>query len=198
MRVLGPLARLIGAVWMIALALFGLGVAMYCFAAVITLGSARPDRLLDLPSVRRHVGRWLDQVAAPGSTAGLALLCGLGAMLLGVLLLIGVLGRRKQRVAILEYDDSDGTVAARPKPLRDMTLALAERARGATSIKRPGLSLSRRGTRGRLRLHATRTRTSDPQEVKDAVISAVQPISDPFHLKPRVQIRLGESGNRTQ
>lgn len=198
MRVLGPLARLIGAVWMIALALFGLGVAMYCFAAVITLGSARPDRLLDLPSVRSHVGRWLDQVAAPGSTAGLALLCGLGAMLLGVLLLIGVLGRRKQRVAILDHDDSDGTVAARPRPLRDMTLALAEQARGATSIKRPRLSLSRRGTRGRLKLNATRTRTSDPQEVKDAVISAVQPISDPFHLKPRVQIRLGESGNRTQ
>ena len=198
MRVLGPLARLIGAVWMIALALFGLGVAMYCFAAVITLGSARPDRLLDLPSVRSHVGRWLDQVAAPGSTAGLALLCGLGAMLLGVLLLIGVLGRRKQRVAILDHDNSDGTVAARPRPLRDMTLALAEQARGATSIKRPRLSLSRRGTRGRLKLNATRTRTSDPQEVKDAVISAVQPISDPFHLKPRVQIRLGESGNRTQ
>ena len=128
----------------------------------------------------------------------MALLCGLGAMLLGVLLLIGVLGRRKQRVAILDHDDSDGTVAARPRPLRDMTLVLAEQARGATSIKRPRLSLSRRGTRGRLKLNATRTRTSDPQEVKDAVISAVQPISDPFHLKPRVQIRLGESGNRTQ
>ena len=38
MTLLDPLARLIGAVWMIALALFGLGVAMYCFAAVITLG----------------------------------------------------------------------------------------------------------------------------------------------------------------
>ena len=198
MRILGPLARLIGTIWMVVLALFGLGVAMYCFDAVISLGSARPDRLLDLPDVRRHVGRFLDQTAAPGPTAGLALLCGVVAMLLGILLVIGVLGRRKQRLAILDHEHLQGAVAARPKPLREMTLALAEQARGATSIKRPRLSLSRRGTRGRLKLDAARTRTSDPQEVKDAVISAVAPITEPFHLKPRVQVRLGEPGSRTQ
>jgi hypothetical protein len=198
MRVVGPLARLIGAVWMVALALVGLGVAMYCFAAVISLGSARPDRLLHLPSVRGRVGRFLDQISAPGSAAGLALLCGLGAMLLGILLITGVLGRRKQRLAILEHEHQQGAVAARPKPLRDMTQALAEQARGATSVKRPKLSLSRRGTRGRLRVNATRTHSSDPKEVTNAVISAVQPITEPFHLQPRVRIRLGESGSRTQ
>lgn len=198
MSLLGPLARLVGVVWMVVLALLGLGVAMFCFDAVITLGSARPDRLLGLPGVRRHVGRFLDRVAAPGSTAGLALLCGLGAMLLGVLLLIGVLGRRRQRLAILERDGQTGAVAARPKPLRDMARALAEPARGATSVKRPRLSLSRRGTRGRLKVDATRTRTADPAEVKAAVEQAVAPISEPFHLKPRVRVRLGASGSRTQ
>ena len=65
------------------LALFGLAVAMYCVDALVGLGSVRPDRLLHLPSVRDHVGHFLNQLAAPGSTAGLALLCGLGAMLPG-------------------------------------------------------------------------------------------------------------------
>ena len=198
MSLLRTLARVIGAVWMVVLALSGLAVAMYCFDAVVSLGSARPDRLLGCPSVRRHVGRFLDQVAAPGSTAGLALLCGLGAMLIGVLLLIGVVGRRKQRLAILEQDSETGAVAARPRPLRDMARALAEPVRGATSVKRPRLSLSRRGTRGKLKVNATRTRTTDPKELKAAVEKAVAPISEPFSLKPRVRVRLGESGNRTQ
>ncbi len=198
MRLLRPLARLIGALWMLVLALFGLAVAMYCFDAVVSLGSARPDRLLGLQGVRRHVGRFLDQVAAPGSTAGLALLCGLGAMLLGVLLLVGVAGRRKQRLVVLEHDRQTGAVAARTKPLREMAWTLAQQARGATSVKRPQLSLSRRGTRGRLTMNATRARTTEPQELKDAVVRAVEPISEPFNLKPRVRVRLGESGSRAR
>ncbi|MGZ6669485.1 MAG: hypothetical protein ACXVH3_32910, partial [Solirubrobacteraceae bacterium] len=98
MVLLRALARLIGAVWMLVLALLGLGIALYCFDALISLGSARPDRLLNLARVRRHLGRFLDQIAAPGPTAGVALLCGLGAMLLGVLLLLGTLRSRKQRL----------------------------------------------------------------------------------------------------
>ena len=120
MALLRVLARMVGVIWMLVLALFGLGVAMYCVDALVGLGSVRPDRLLDLPGVRDHVGRFLDQVAAPGPTAGLALLCGLGAMLLGVLLLIGVLGRRKQRLVILEHGDQTGAIAARRRPLGEM------------------------------------------------------------------------------
>lgn len=198
MVLLRVLARVVGAVWMLVLGLFGLGVAMYCFDAVIRLGSARPDRLLDLPAVRRHVGRFLDQVAAPGSTAGLALLCGLGAMLLGILLWMGVLGRRRQRLAILEQERQTGAIAARPKPLRDMARALAEPARGAASVKRPKLSLSRRGTRGKLTVNATRARSTDPRELKTALEQAVEPITEPFGLKPRVRVRLGEPGRRAQ
>ena len=95
MSLLRVFGRMVGVVWMLVLALFGLAVAMYCVDALVGLGSVRPDRLLGLPGVRRHVGRFLDQVAAPGSTAGLALLCGLGAVLLGIVLLIGALGSRK-------------------------------------------------------------------------------------------------------
>jgi len=198
MWVLRPLVRLIGVLWMLVLALFGLAVAAYCVDALVSLGSARPDRLLHLPSVRRHVGRFLDQLAAPGSTAGLALLCGLGAMLLGILLLIGVVGRRKQRLVILSQGRKSGAIAARARPLQDMARALAEPTSGATSVRRPRLSLARRGTRGKLKVNATRTRTTDPRELQTAVEKALEPITEPFGLRPRVRIRLGEAGNRAQ
>jgi hypothetical protein len=198
MALLRPLVRLIGVVWMLVLALFGLAVALYCVDALVSLGSVRPDRLLHLPSVRRHVGRFLDQVAAPGSTAGLALLCGLGAMLIGVLLLIGVIGRRRERLVILEQDQQSGVVAARRRPLGDMARALGEAASGATSVKRPRFSLSRRGTRGKLKVNATRARTTDPRELQTALEKAVEPITGPFGLRPRVRVRLGESGNRVR
>lgn len=198
MALLRTVARVVGAVWMVVLALFGLGVALYCFDALVSEGSVRPDRLLDLPGVRRHVGRFLDRLAAPGSTAGLALLCGLAAMLLGVLLLVGVLGRRRERLVILDHDDQSGVVAARRRPLGEMVRALAEPTRGATSVKRPKFSLSRRGTHGKLKLNATRTRKTDPRELQAALETAVEPITDPFGLRPRVRVRLGESGNRVQ
>jgi hypothetical protein len=198
MALLRVFARTAGVVWMLVLALFGLAVAMYCVDALVGLGSVRPDRLLGLPGVRRHVGRFLDQVAAPGSTAGLALLCGLGAMLLGILLLIGVLGRRKQRLVMLDQDHQAGAVVARRRPLGDMARSLAESTPGATRVKRPKFSLSRRGTRGTLRVNATRARGTDPRELSTAIERAVEPITEPFGLKARVRVRLAESENRVQ
>jgi hypothetical protein len=198
MALLRVLARLIGGVWLLVLALLGLGIALYCLDALISLGSARPDRLVHLVSVRGHVGRFLDQIAASGPTAGLALLCGLGAMLLGILLLLGTVSRRQQHLAVLEHDSDTGDLAARPRTLREMTRALAQGARGATSVKRPKLALSRDGTRGRLSVKATHASSTDPQVLERAVRDAVQPISAPFALKPRVRVRLGQRSARVQ
>jgi hypothetical protein len=192
------LSRLIGAIWMLAIALFGLGVALYCLDAVINLGSIRPDRLLDLPSVRRHVGRFLAQIAAPGSTAGLALLCGLGAMAIGVLLLVGTLRSSRQRLAVLDTDSGAGTVAARPRVLAEMSRYLAEQAEGAARVRRPRLSLSRSGRRGRLTVRTTRTRTSDPRVLRQAITDAVAPVSEPFALRPRVSVKLSDGRGRVQ
>ncbi len=198
MALLRAFARMVGVIWILVLALFGLGVAMYCVDALVGLGSIRPDRLLGLPGVRDHVGRFLDQVAAPGPTAALALLCGVGAMLLGVLLLIGILGRRRQHLVILERHDRTGSIAARRRPLGEMARALAEPVHGATSVKRPKLMLSQRGTRGTLKLDATRTRTTDPRELQTSIEQAVEPITEPFGLTPRVRVRIGEPGHRVQ
>jgi len=198
MLLLRALMRLVGMLWMLVLALLGLGIAAYCLDGFVSLGSVRPDRLLGLSAVRRHVGRFLDQIVAPGTTAALALLCGLGAMILGVVLLVGVLRSRRHRLVVLEQDSSTGTLAARPGTLRDMARALAEQAPGATSVKRPKLALSRRGTRGRLKVTASRARTGDPGEIERALKQRLAPISQPFHLRPRVRVRLGGRGQRVQ
>jgi hypothetical protein len=198
MLLLRAFARLVGAILMLVIALFGLGLALYCLDALVSLGSARPDRLVQLSSVSRHVGRFLAQIAAPGTTAGLALLCGVGAMAIGTLLVLGTLRSSRRRLAVLDADSANGTVAARPRVLGDMSRDLAQQTEGAARVKRPHLSLSRSGRRGRLRVRSTRTRTSDPRAVKQALTDAVAPVTEPFSLKPRVSVKLAEGRGRVQ
>lgn len=192
------MARLVGSLLMVVLALLGLGVAAYCLDGFIGLGSARPDRLLGLPAARRDVGHFLAQLAAPGDTAGLALVCGIGSILLGLLLLRALLGSSKERLVVLDTDADGATLAARPRPLQAMARVLAEQAPGITNVKRPKLTLSRRGTRGRLKVTASHRRTSERDEVQRAVRSQLEPISGPFNLTPRVRVHVGEPGERVQ
>jgi len=191
------MSRLVGMLWMLTLALAGLGITVYCLDGFISLGSARPDRLLGLTGVRHHVGRFLAQIALPGPTAALGLLCGVAAVLIGLVLLVGTLRSRNERLVVLERDAS-GTLAAKSRTLGAMARAMAEQAPGATNVTRPRLKLSRRGNRGRLKLTASRTRTSDPSEVQNAIHARLEPISKPFALKPRIRVRLGKQGERVQ
>jgi hypothetical protein len=195
---LRAMARLVGSLLMVLWALLGLGVAAYCLDGFIGLGSARPDRLLGLPAARRDVGHFLAQLAAPGNTAGLALLCGIGAMLLGLLLLRAILRSSKERLVVLHTDADGATLAARPRTLRAMARALAEQVSGITNVKRPKLTLSRRGTRGRLKVTASRHRTTGPDEVQRAVTSQLEPLSGPFNLTPRFRVHVGQPGERVQ
>lgn len=195
---LRPLVRLISVLWLLALGLVALGVAVYCLDGLISLGSARPDRLIGLVSVRRHVGDFLGQLAAPGSVAWLSLLCGVGAILVGLALLIGIFRRPRERLALLESDPRAGTLAARQGTLRDMIRALVEQTRGATSVKRPRVSPARRGTGGRVTVQVSRSRTIDGQELQRTVGEALGPITEPFELRSRVRVRLGERGDRVQ
>jgi hypothetical protein len=192
------MARLVGSLLMVVLALLGLGVAAYCFDGFIGLGSARPDRLLGLPAARRDVGHFLAQLATPGNTAGAALVCGIGTILLGLLLLRALLGSSKERLVVLDTDAEGGMLAARRRALQTMARVLAEQTPGITHVKRSKLALSRRGTRGRLKVTASRNRASERDEVQRAVRSRLEPISGPFNLKPRVRVHVGQPGERVQ
>ena len=195
--ILRAFSRVIGMLLMFALALICLGVALYCLDGLISLGSIRPDRLLHLPSFRHHVGHFLVQIATPGTTAGLALAGGVVAVLIGLALLVGVLRPGKERLVVLE-SGGDGSLAARPRVVRAMAQALAEQSPGASSISRPRLKSARRGTGGRMTVTAAATPISDAGEVRAAVARQLEPLSEPFHLRTRIQVHAGERGERVQ
>src|SRR5205807_3671923 len=90
--------------------------------------------LLHLASLRGTVGQWLVQLESPGSVAVLAGACGIGAILLGLLLLAGVLVPRRERLVTLSHGDP-GTVAARRRPLAHVATTLVERERGVTEAR---------------------------------------------------------------
>lgn len=191
MIVLRAISRVVTLLWLIVLGAAGVGLAMYCLDSALHFGPASPDRLLGLPALRRHVGGYLDGLAAPGSVAVLALVIGVVAMGLGLLLILGLVGRTRERLAVLERDGT-GMTAARKRTLGRAAQALAERAADVTEVRRPRLRLGRRkGAGGRLRMVAVRTPDGDTRQVSSGVKEAVAPVADPFRLRTRVRIRSG-------
>jgi len=193
------LARLVSLLWLLALAAIALGVAAYCLDGLVGLGSARPDRLLSLPDVRRHVGRFLDQLGAHGPVATLSLLCGVGAVVAGLILLVGLVGPRKRAVS-LEDNSTNGTLSAREGPMRGMLHTLANQPREAEVAKRPKLSL---GYRHRHRPRVTVrgeyfAADDDPEEAQQAIEHALQPLTAPFGLTVRVHLAAERAQRRVR
>lgn len=191
MLLLKALTRLVELLLMAALALIGLGVGLYCLSGLVSLGSARPDRLLHLPTVRRRVGHFLLQLATPGPVGLLALLGGIAAVLVGLLLLRGLLGSRRERLLILE-EGSAGGLYLRPRTVSRMVREATVHSPGVTEAKRPKVRLSRSGHRGRVRVRASRGAHPDAATVDASVHEHVDPITEPLHLRGDVRVRLDE------
>lgn len=198
MLLLRVLARLVGVLWVLALATLALGIAIYCLDAngLIGLGSLRPDRLAHLGRVQARVGGFLHQLAASGPVASLSLLCGLAAVLVGFLLLVATLRRPRERLALMDTDSDSGTLAARPSTLRAMIRVIAERPQEVISVGRPKLSLSRRGSGGRVTVRAVQAPTSETGEVEQALARALEPLTSPFSLRLRTRVKRDESTAR--
>ena len=181
------LARLVGFVMLLALAVAGLVLAVFC----IGTGTSGPSlgnlaKLLHLSSLRGTVGHWLSQLEAHGSVALIALACGVGAVLLGLLLLAGLLVPRRERLVTLSRGEP-GTLAARRRPLAQVATTLVERVRGVTKVRVRVRPLRRTG--GRLSVKASRTRRADPGQVQAAVREALGGLTEPFKLRARVDVR---------
>ena len=189
MSTLRVLARFVGLVWALLLAALALGIALYCLDGLISLGSARPDRLLHLTTARKEIGRFLDQLQTPGHVAILSLLCGAGAVLVGLLLLKGVLTRPRERLAVLE-DDSSGNLSSRRRALGQILRTLAGYPAEIREVDRVKLRIKRRGSGGRVTLHTIRERDSGQAASKQSVEQSVGPVAQPFRLKTRVLTRL--------
>ena len=159
---------------------------MFCIAT----GTSGPSlgglaSLLDLSALRDTVGGWLEQLEAPGPAAVIAAVGGLGAILLGLVLLAGILVPRRERLVTLTSGER-GTLAARRRPLAQAATALVEQVRGVTEA-RVRVRPRRRGG-GRLAVRASRTRRVDAEQLKGAVGEQLSGLTDPFKLKARVDV----------
>lgn len=180
------LARVVGFLACVVLAVGGLVLAVFC----IGTGTHGPSlgglaRLLSLHSVRDSVGSWLTRMEAPGSVAVIAGLCGLGAIALGLLLIVGVLVPRRERLVQLAEDDR-GTLAARRRPLAQVATALVEPVRGVTEARVRVRPFRRTG--GRLSVRASRATHADADEVRRGVTEQLDSLTAPFKLKARVDV----------
>jgi Family of unknown function (DUF6286) len=170
----------------VVLALSGLVLAVFC----IGTGTHGPSlgglaSLLSLHSVRDTAGDWLARVEAPGSVAVIAGVCGLGAILLGLLLVAGVLVPRRERLVQLAEDER-GKLAARRRPLAQLATALVEPVRGVTEARVRVRPFRRTG--GRVSVRASRTTKADADEVRHAVAQQLESLTAPFKLKARIDV----------
>jgi hypothetical protein len=180
------LARVVTVLLLVLLALAGLVLAIFC----IGTGTSGPSlgglaALLNLAELRETVGGWLAGLEAPGSVAVIGLLCGVGAMLLGLLLLAGLFVPRRERLVTL-ISDERGTLAARRRALGQAAAALVEQTRGVTSARVRVRPFRRAG--GRLTVRAARARPADPGELQRQVRAKLTALTDPFKLKARVEV----------
>jgi hypothetical protein len=189
------IASLIALVLSATLAVAGLGVAVFS-----AQGDTSP---LSLPSLSRHlrlddlrvsVGFLLADLQADGPVAKVAALAGAGAVAFGVLLLFGVLARRRERLVVMRSDDA-GTVAARPRALGQAAVTLGEQSRDvlhATAKATP----KRHGTGGRLRLTAYHAESSDAERATTAGRDRVRALGESFSLGVDVRSRVPRRGAR--
>lgn len=190
------LVRVLAFVLLVALAVAGLAVAVFSIqGGTSTLSLPHLAKILHLSGLRDKVGPFLDSLAASGPVAIVALLCGLGAVLLGVLLVAGLLAPRRERLVTLR-DDEEGSIAARRRVLGHLGQSLAEGTRGVTEAKVRARPARFRG--GRLAVRATHSRTTSADDVRTRVAESLAPLTEPWDLKARVGVRLGEGRARVE
>jgi Family of unknown function (DUF6286) len=194
---LRAVARLVTFVLLAVLAACGLAVAVFSIGWSRTGEFNLPGlaRLVHLGDLRDQVGELLHDLAGPGPVAGITALCGVAAIALGLLLLVGALWPGRERLVILERSDV-GTLAARRRVLGRVASALVEQTRGVTATKvkvKPG---RRRG--GYLAIRADHSRTQERQDVRQRIQLALAPLTEAFGLRTRVNPRLGQHGRRVE
>ena len=194
---LRALARLVGFLLLVALAVLGLAVAVFCIQGGDgTLSLASLAELLRLHELRESVAELLDGLEHGSSMPWGSLLGGVAAILLGLALLAGVLVRRRERLVTVA--GSDGRrLAARRRPLAQVAAALAEQARGVTSSSvrvRP----RRRRQGGRIKVKTVHSRRAKDAEVRERVERELNGLSSGFSLRPKVRTQLGEGARRVE
>ncbi|HEV2062105.1 MAG TPA: hypothetical protein VGR12_04565 [Solirubrobacteraceae bacterium] len=201
---LQAIARLVTLLLLAALALVGLAVAVFSVPGGDS-GLPRLAELAQLPAVRDEVGAFLERLEA-GEASDVAWIAGFGAALVALLVIVGVVGRRRERLLPLASEsgappadaDADGgqeeaspppgRLAARRRPLAQMAATLAGRVRETESLSLR-VHPRRRRPGGRLRIVARFSRDADVEAGRQRIREEVRPVAEPFALKPSVRVR---------
>jgi hypothetical protein len=189
------LARLIALVLSTALAVAGLAVAVFSIqgdSSTLSLPSLASHLRLD--DLHASVGGFLADLQADGPSAKIAALAGAGAVLLGLLLLFGVLGRRRERLIVIR-SDHEGRIAARPRAVGHAAVSLGEQCRDVLRAKAKTRA-RRRGVGGRLRLTAYHAPSRDGADALAAGRARVQVFAESFSLRLRMRGREWRRGAR--
>lgn len=179
-------ARLVALVVLPLLALVALA-----FAAAATIGEGATRDLADsatLTSTWADVGRFLTTTAPRGDTA--AVLGGVGAVVLGLVLVVAALVPTRERE--LHLKDGDPALGIRRRALRGALQSRTGRVRGVTSAK-VRLKPRRRGVGGTVRVLATRTPRGDKAAIASTYDERVRPIAQAFGLRTRIRSSVGSS-----
>jgi len=180
------LARLVGIALLWLTALAGIAAAIFSIQGAhgtLSLPGLASD--IRLPVVRAQVGGFLAHLAAPGSVAIIALLCGVGAILAGLLLLAGTWLSPRPRRIVLERTRA-GSLGALRRPL---ALAAAARAEQPEEVRRARARARarRRGDGGRVRVHARAAMPAGRRQARGSATAAVAALADGLPLRIRVK-----------
>jgi hypothetical protein len=195
--ILRAIDRVIALLLLLALALLGLATAIFSIQG--------DTRALSLPTLARHfhfprlhelVGDFLSHLEAGGPVAWVSVGGGVAAIALGMLLLVGALVPRRERLVVLEQND-DARLAARRRPLAQIAGALVEQVRGVTD-ERTRVRPRRVGRGGRLSVSAYHSRAFSAPDIEQRASAAVTPLADAFSLRLRVRARRGEGKARVE
>lgn len=188
---LRALAGLLGFLAMVALAVAGLAVAVFCIqGGDETFSPANLASLLGLDGLRDTIGSWFESLEDGGSTAIVAALCGAGAVLLGAAVVVGALAPRRERLLTVNQAEQ-GEIAIRSRAAASALSSLAERPREVVRA-RARVRPARRGIGGRARLRMTTLDGTDERP------RAVQSRADLRHLAGRMSLHLSSRRRRTR
>lgn len=108
-------------------------------------------------------------------------------MLIGLIVLVGHLVPRRERLVTLE-ENENGRLAARRRPLAQAAATLTEQERGvldaSSRVRAP------RWRSGRLSVLATRAASSSADDVEQRAGSAIAPLAGDFGLRTRVRSKV--------
>ena len=178
----------LGFVLLVLLALVALAAAIFEInGGHGTVSLAHLATLIHLPELRHDVGVYLRRVEAPGPVAWVSVGAGVGAVIVGLLLLAGVFVPRRERLIALGETER-GPMFARRRALARVAAALAEQPRGVSQAR--ARARPRRGGRGgTVRVRATREAPRERRQTEREIGERLTPLSEPFELAARVNAR---------